>query len=214
MEQVTQDPRDVSSERVYTMRWMKVKIFFLNVFDFISFFVFVIGVIMFIRLFILNPYRVVGQSMEPQFSSWDFIVVDMVTPKIWEFERNDIIVAVPEWKEVPIIKRIIWLPWETVKINDWSVYICDETEQEVEDCEMLREFYLWEWTSTDTNACGVDEFEITEGFFVLGDNRGKSTDSRCCFGLRCFEWAPYEIYDRNIIGKVALKVYPQIDPFR
>ena len=211
--QVTQNPNDISSEKVYSMAWMKRKIAFYNIFDFVSFFIFVIGVIMFIRLFILNPYRVVGQSMEPQFSSGDFIVVDMVTPKVGEFERGDIIVSVPEWKDVPVIKRIVWLPGETIKIDDGQVYICDQATQPLAECELYREFYLAEGTRTETTACRVDEFEITEWFFVLGDNRSRSTDSRCCFGLQCHEWATYEIYDRNIIWKVALKVWPEVDPF-
>ena len=211
--QVTQDPHDISSEKVYTMTGMKRKIALFNLFDFVSFFVFVIWVIMFIRLFILNPYRVVGQSMEPTFTNGDFIVVDMVTPKVWEFERGDIIVAVPEWKDVPVIKRIVGLPGETVKISEGVVYICDEATQTVEDCEQLSEFYLPDGMVTETNTCGVSEFIIEGWFFVMGDNRWRSTDSRCCFGLRCYENAPYEIYDRNIIGKVALKVYPKLDPF-
>jgi signal peptidase I len=73
-----------------------LKIFLLDLFDLVSFLIFVTGVVLFIRFFVFNPYSVVGASMEPNFHQGDFIIVDKVTPKMGSFKRGDIIVFVPK----------------------------------------------------------------------------------------------------------------------
>ena len=85
----------------------RLQIWLFDVFDLISFLIFVLGIVLFIRFFIFNPYTVVGQSMDPTFHQGDFIIVDKITPRIGEIERGDIIVFVPENREVPFIKRVI-----------------------------------------------------------------------------------------------------------
>lgn len=193
----------------------KIKIFFLDLFDLVSFLVFVVGVVLFIRFFIFNPYTVVWKSMTPTFEERDFIIVDKITPKIWTMERWDIVVFVPDNKDIPFIKRVIGLPWETVKINDWNVYICDNEEQELIECNALREYYMEDDTYTSTSACNRSIFPVEEGwYFVLWDNRDHSTDSRCCFWLQCTEDNSYLIYDRNLIWKVAIRIYPNLEPYR
>lgn len=63
--------------------------------------------------------------------------------------------------------------------------------------------------------CDVSEFVMDEtGYFVMGDNRAHSTDSRCCFGLGCYEGANYLVYEEDMIGKVALKLYPSLEAHR
>jgi signal peptidase I len=52
-----------------------------DLFDMISFLVFVAGIVLFVRFFVANPYTVVGASMDPTFKESDFIVVDKVTPR-------------------------------------------------------------------------------------------------------------------------------------
>jgi hypothetical protein len=55
-------------------------------------------------------------------------------------------------------------------------------------------------------------FEVDQsGVFVLGDNRWYSTDSRCCFGLWCYQWAQYVVPYDHIIGKVRVRVFPRFD---
>lgn len=88
-------------------RWLRIKIVLLDVFDLVSFLVFVTGVVLFIRFFIFNPYTVVGQSMEPVFEQNDFIIVDKISPKFGKLKRGDIVVFVPKGKNLPFIKRII-----------------------------------------------------------------------------------------------------------
>lgn len=193
---------------------LKAKIVLLEIFDLVSFLVFVTGVVLFIRFFIFNPYTVVWKSMEPTFGQWNFIIVDKLSYKVWEIQRWDIVVFVPQKKNIAFIKRVIGLPWETVKIRESKVYICESEETELTDCTEQKEYYLPNTFQTTTDQCGRDTFTIgSEWYFVLWDNRDHSTDSRCCFGLACHEDANFLVYDKDIIGKVAVRVYPEITPY-
>lgn len=196
------------------LRKYKLQVILLDIFDLVSFLVFVMGVVLFIRFFIFNPFTVVGQSMEPKFHQGDFIIVDKITPRLGKLQRGDIIVFVPQSRDVPFIKRIIGLPGEKIKINDNNVTICSWTGS-AQTCSKLEEFYLPESTITSTENCKLNEFTVDEdGYFVMGDNRSASTDSRCCFGLGCFENSNYLVHPADIIWKVAIKVYPKLEGHR
>jgi len=190
---------------------MKLKYFLLDLFDMVSFLVFVGGIVLFIRFFVANPYTVVWASMAPTFTENDFIIVDKITPRFSDLTRGNVIVFVPPGKTIPYIKRIIGFPGETVKIVNNTVEIC-KTENAIEQCNTLSEPYL-NWIKTEAR-CGVSEFKIeTWWFFVMGDNRWFSTDSRCCFGLDCYEWSTYQVPFDNIIGKVYLRFFPHFSTF-
>ncbi len=190
----------------------KLKYFFLDLFDMLSFLVFVGGIVLFIRFFVANPYTVVWSSMVPTFEENDFIIVDKITPRFSQLNRGDVIVFVPPGKTIPYIKRVVWLPWETVKIKRDGVQICT-TENNIEQCNTLDEAYLDPSVKTEWR-CGISEFPITSwGLFVMGDNRWFSTDSRCCFGLDCYEWSTYEVPYDHIIGKVYLRLFPHFQSF-
>ena len=190
---------------------MKLKYFLLDLFDMISFLVFVGGIVLFIRFFVANPYTVVWSSMAPTFVENDFIIVDKITPRFSQLERGNVIVFVPPGKTIPYIKRIIGLPGETVKIKHDGVEICT-TVNNIEQCNTLPEPYL-SWVKTEAR-CGIDQFKVgTWGFFVMGDNRWFSTDSRCCFGLWCYEGSSYDVPFDHIIGKVYLRFFPNFSMF-
>lgn len=175
----------------------------LDIFDIIAFLVFVWGIVLCIRFFIANPYTVVGASMSPTFEENDFIIVDKLSPRFSPRERGDIVVFVPPGKTIPYIKRVIWLPGETVVIEEGKVSLC------IDDvCEDVDESYLPEWLQTRAR-CGLTRFPVSEGWlFVMGDNRWFSTDSSCCFGLGCYEWANYMVPYDHIIGKVYVRLFP------
>lgn len=189
----------------------KFKYFLLDLFDMVSFLIFVWGIVLFIRFFVANPYTVVWASMSPTFEENDFIIVDKITPRFSNFQRGDVIIFVPPKKTIPYIKRIIWLPGETIKIKNNRVSIC-KTENDREQCNILEEEYLT-WSVQTDAKCWKSEFEVKEGFFVMWDNRWFSTDSRCCFGLDCYEWSTYEVPFDHIIGKVYVRFFPRFQTF-
>ncbi len=136
--------------------------------------------------------KVSGASMEPGLSDGDNLIVDKITYRFHDPERFDIIVFPFEYEEnTYYIKRIIGLPGETVRIDEiGDIYI---------NGEMLDESYGREVIQ---NA-GVAKEEITLGqdeYFVLGDNRNYSKDSRAeDVGV---------IHRERIIGKAWFRIYP------
>lgn len=189
------------------------KDFLLDLFDILSFLVFVWGIVLFVRFFLFNPYTVVGKSMNPTFEQNDFIIVDKITPRFGEFKRDDIVVFVPPGKDVPYIKRIIWLPWEKIKIQSGDVFVCDDSKK-WESCKILKEPYLSESVETKVKKCWKDEFNVTSGaYFVLWDNRNHSTDSRCCFWIWCYEGSSSLVPEDYIIWKAYLRLFPNFEKF-
>ncbi|MDR0651427.1 MAG: signal peptidase I [Candidatus Peribacteria bacterium] len=186
----------------------------------IAFLVFVFGIILCIRFFIATPYTVLGSSMMPNFGEKDRIIVEKFTQNFSSFKRGDIIVFVPPGKTLPYIKRVIGLPGETVIVRNGKVYICSENTpagslvqtSTGHHCEELSEPYLPQYTST-VATCGRDEFPVEKGYFVMGDNRGRTTDSLCCFGIQCYEGANYLVPPSHLIGKVLIRLYPSFAKF-
>ena len=192
-----------------TATWFKK--FLLSLFDFVAFAILTLWILLFIRFFVINIFNVVGSSMVPTFINNDFIVVDKISPIVSNFNRWDIIIFMPEWQDRPYIKRIIWLPWETVLLKDNKVLVCQTND--LDNCKILEEDYLPEWLETQA-VCSKTEFNITEWYFVLGDNRWGSTDSRCCFNsIWCYEESTYEVDKNNIIWKVRLRIFPNFNSF-
>lgn len=204
----------------------------IELFDIVSFFVFIVWLLLCIRFFLFNPFTVVGQSMEPTFHENDFIIIDKITPQhdalsnmtskilptSWSesishslpwLKRGDIIVFVPPGKDLPLIKRIIWLPWEVVKVHDGGVYICNGSG---DDCNQLDESYLPAGTTT-TASCNKSTFDVQWWYFVMGDHRWHTTDSMCCFGLICTADTNFVAPENYIIGKVLYRVFPDSTRF-
>ena len=138
------------------------------------------------RLVIQN-FVVDGRSMDPNLANGQWILVSKVGYKVGDPDRGDIIVFNnPENNpSTPVlIKRLIGLPYETVKVEGGKVYIDDI---------LLTETYI----DVTTNRDGT--WSIAEGhYFVMGDNRLNSRDSRL-FGT---------ISRESIIGKAWLRIWP------
>lgn len=146
----------------------------------------VIGAAVFIGVFLGGQATVTGYSMEPAFTNADKVLVDRLSYHFKEPERGDIIVFLPR-SDTPqyYVKRIAALPGETVQIKDGILYINGKAQAGEEN-------FL--------NA-GLAEEEITLGedeYFVLGDNRNNSEDSRFA--------SVGNVKRSSIIGKAWLKV--------
>ena len=123
-----------------------------------------------IRMYVMELIDVDGSSMESTLSNGNFLILDKISYQFGDPERFDIIVFQPEFydEDKLYIKRVIGLPGETVQIIDGDIYI---------NGELLEEDYGKE----EIEKSGRAEDEIVLGedeYFVLGDNRNHSTDSR------------------------------------
>jgi len=147
-----------------------------------------------IRFVVAQPFSVKGDSMEDNFSNYDYLIVDQLSYRFKEVERGDVIVfRFPQHPSEYYIKRVIGLPGETVKISNGEVYICN---QKYPDCARLDES---QYLSPHEKTPGNKEVEVgPDSYFVLGDNRNASSDSR--------SWGTLPF--ANIIGKVFVRAWP------
>ncbi|MEK7519925.1 MAG: signal peptidase I [Patescibacteria group bacterium] len=147
-----------------------------------------------IRYFVVQPFFVLGASMEPTFTDGDYLIINELTYlTTGEPTRGDVVVfKYPYDQSKYYIKRIVGLPGEIVVIADDGVTIKNKEHPEG---FALNEEYLppnRETYGNATVALGNDEY------YVLGDNRGASSDSRM--------WGPLK--REFITGKVLLRAFP------
>jgi signal peptidase I len=144
--------------------------FFLDILEVV---VFAIAIFLFIYLLVLQPHKIKGTSMEPNFPDGEFLLTDKLTYRFREPKRGDVIVfEAPRSQDEEFIKRIIGLPGDRVSVMAGAVYI---------NGQMLSEKYLPNATTTPPGAFLQEGEEVSvppEHFFVLGDNRNASSDSR------------------------------------
>ncbi len=146
------------------------------------------------RFFVAEPFIVSGSSMVPNFHNREYLIVNKLNYRTGEPARGDVIVfKYPKDTSQYFIKRIIGLPGEKVKIEGGKVEIFNS---EFPDGKVLDEPYLPNQNVTfgkdDLVTLGSDEY------FVLGDNRLASSDSRV-WGI---------LPKNDIIGKAWLRVFP------
>lgn len=151
----------------------------------------VVGVTFLIIHFVGQRTYVSGSSMESTLSDGDNLIVDKLTYRFSDPKRYDIIVFPYQYEDnTYFIKRIIGLPGETVQIVDGTIYINGEVLQESYGREVMRNSGL----AADPITLGVDEY------FVLGDNRNDSTDSR--------DPSVGKIKRNQIIGRAWVRIWP------
>ncbi len=184
-----------------------------EVIDFLKDLVIIVVIVLFIRTFLILPFQISGQSMYDSYYDRQFIIVNRLSflefPIFWsisEPQRGDAIVfnTHMDGKEY-FIKRIIWLPGETLKIEGGKVFV---KKVWAEEFEYLDEKYLNDTNYDSTYVRGNDEekiYEIPERwYFVMWDNRNGSTDSRSCFASCEFGDKEPHIVRDDIVGKVFI----------
>lgn len=150
--------------------------------DFIDIIVIVIVVVL-IRTFLFTPAKVKGDSMDKTLANNEIIIVNKINYTLNEADRFDIVVFERENGE-KLIKRVIGLPGEKVEYKDNILYINDKEVKTPIEFEETDDF--------------VFEYVAEDSYFVLGDNRDNSIDSRV-IGT---------ISKDNIIGTVKLVLFP------
>ena len=145
-----------------------------------------------IRYFIFQPFLVRGASMEPNFQNGDYLIIDEISYRFGEPQRGEVIVfKYPNNLSQRYIKRIIGLPGETIEIEDGQVIISrGKTTQILDESNYLP---------TDIKTPGDIQTTLEEDqYFVLGDNRIASSDSR--------RWG--SLSREDIVGRVVFRAWP------
>lgn len=184
----------------------KVVSFFSFLFDLLKTFVIVALIAFAIRYFVIQPFVVDGDSMLPTFINNEYLIAEKISYDFKNPSRGDVVIfRYPKNPEIVYIKRVIGLPGEIVQIKDYAVYIAQSTDSEA---KKLSESYVpttsrtYVYSESEKNQ----EYKIAlkdDEYFVMGDNREHSSDSR--------EWG---ILPRaNIIGRVWITVTP-LDRFK
>ncbi len=162
-------------------------------FDFLQGIVVFMSILVMFYLFIVSPQEINGASMEPNFHNAELILTNKIAYKMADPVRGDVIILKsPNNKDVDYIKRVLGLPGDTVKLVANVFYINNQP---------IAEPYLAPETVTmgGSSLHEGEEITVPEGrYFVAGDNRQHSSDSRE-FGTIPFE---------DVIGKAILRYWP------
>lgn len=146
-----------------------------------------------VRSFLVQPFLVSGASMEPNFSNGNYLLIDEITYRFRVPERGEVVVfRYPNDPGTFYIKRIIGLPGERVVVAGGNVTIYNSANG---NGLPLRESYIPESTKTLGN---IDKTISDEEYFVMGDNRYYSYDSR--------SWGP--LPKKDLVGLVRLRLLP------
>lgn len=146
-----------------------------------------------VTVFVIEKVKTPTGSMEPTILTTDRLLLFKLAYLFSDPERGDIVVIKDKSKsDDPLLKRIIGLPGETISFKDGAVYI---------DGKLLEEEYL---NGIKTLDKGTTIYQIPEDcYFVMGDNRGPSVDSR--------KWEHPFVNEKNIEGKIFLRYSPSIE---
>jgi len=190
-------------EKIKPSRWLARKNeetltpqggFKLAALEFIKLALFAFITIFLVRYFLFKPFYVRGASMEPNFFDKEYLIIDEITYRWREPQRGEIIVfRYPGNRKEYFLKRIIALPGERVKIKNGGITIYN---QEYPDGFVLDEnIYLPPGLQ---NKPDVSYTLDNQHYFVMGDNRGSSFDSRY-FG---------PVNKSEVVGRVFLRGWP------
>lgn len=165
----------------------------------------IILLVFLVKAFIAETFVVKWVSMRNTYYNDEFIILDRISYLFKNPERGDVVVFDPHVNEKFYLKRVIWIPWDELKIQDWKIFIKQKWKTEfIEIIEpYLNEENRWR---TFTWPNWVSEYKLWEDeYFLIWDNRNYSTDSRECF-VNCDNRSPF-ISKKDIRGKVFLDLW-------
>ena len=148
-----------------------------------------------LRVFVFQPFLVRGDSMEPNYHTGDYLIIDQLSYRFRAPLRGEVIVLkFPLDTSQRFIKRIVGLPGETIEVKDGKVVVYGEEGSERAAIVLDESTYL----SFNLQTPGSARIDLQEEeYFVLGDNRPFSSDSR--------KWG---ILEKDlIIGRVFFSVF-------
>ncbi len=169
--------------------------FFLDIFETL---VIALSLFLVVYLFFMQPHQVNGKSMVPNFQDGEYLLTDKISYRIGEPSRGDVVVFhAPEQANCPqgtgcdFIKRVIGLPGETISVRDNAIFV---------DGQQVPEAYIppENVTQAGTFTKGRDIVLGSNEYFVVGDNRPYSSDSRA--------WGP--IAKTDIVGRAFFRYWP------
>ena len=163
-----------------------------SVFDFLKFAAIAVLVVIPIRLFIAQPFVVSGASMVPAFESGHYLIIDEVSYRFEDPRRGDVVIfRFPPQPSKFLIKRVAALPGETIEIKGEDITI---RNKERPDGFLWHQGMVNERRKTGNQRVTLGENE----YFVLGDNRDESADSRL--------WGP--LNRKFIVGRPLVRLLP------
>lgn len=144
------------------------------------------------RFFVAQPFIVSGASMHPTFETGQYLIVDQISYRFEEPQRGEVIIfKYPSDPSKYFIKRIVALPGETIELANGITTITNPTTGE---SHVLDEPYL----KTDPTDDRITITLLSDEYFVMGDNRAASSDSRV--------WGP--VPRKNIVGRAFIRLLP------
>ena len=170
-----------------------MKSFLLAVWEVLEVVIVAVATVFIIRTFLVQPFLVSGASMDPTFNSGNYLIIDEITYRFREPQRGEVIVfKYPNNPSTYYIKRIVSLPGEKVSVQMGKVTVYNKENPRG---LVLEEKYLPPGLRTTGNFTGnLKESE----YFVLGDNRNYSYDSR--------SWGVLD--KKYIVGIARLRLLP------
>jgi signal peptidase I len=180
--------KSTDSQAVFSLRKMRLLWLFLK------FSIAAIVIALPVRWFVAQPFLVAGDSMEPAFVTNQYLVIDKLWYRFHAPERGDVIIMrYPLDPSKYFVKRIVGLPGETVSMAKGRLAVIGSRGKKKTLNEPYVETIVDDGVSTTTLA--------NDEYFVLGDNRAKSSDSR--------EWGPLQ--KRFIVGRAYARLFPLMD---
>lgn len=184
--QVGSTPYYGEEESIFT----KLKNHLIELIEFVA----IVGaIVVVIHFFVAEPHKVSGKSMFPTFHDGDYLITNKLHTRFSQIKRGEVIIFEnPKNKEQDFIKRVLGLPNDKIKIQGGQLFI---------NGKLVDESYLPKDTQTFVESFMDEGEEITvseNSYFVIGDNRGGSSDSR--------EFGP--VPKELIVGQAWIRYWP------